>query len=82
MFVEINNRLGAIREPQPREAMVFIHGFNVPFKDAIERTAQLAADLELPIPILYSWASQGNVADYIADGNSAQRTVDNLQRFL
>ena len=47
--------------------MVFIHGFNVPFEDAIYRTAQLAHDLDFDgAPILYSWPSRGTMLGYVA----------------
>lgn len=39
---------------------VFIHGFNVSFRDAVLRTAQIALDLKFSgPPVLYSWPSKG-----------------------
>lgn len=65
------------------EALLFIHGFNVVFDDALRRTAQLAYDLNFPGPaLLYSWPSRGRVADYVADGSSVEWTVFHLRDFL
>jgi esterase/lipase superfamily enzyme len=67
------------------EILVFIHGFNVDFADAVRRTAQIAFDLDFPgIPVTYSWPSQGklNPLAYAHDGNASDRTVPNLRKFL
>ncbi|MFY9655210.1 MAG: alpha/beta fold hydrolase [Methylocystis sp.] len=72
----------------PHEALVFIHGFNNSFKDAVFRFAQIAFDTQFTgLPVLFSWASRGEVADYEYDRNSAliARTaflqlLDNLQK--
>ncbi len=40
------------------KTFVFIHGVNTSFTDAVERTAQIAYDLQLDgIPIVYTWPS-------------------------
>ncbi|MFE9423758.1 alpha/beta hydrolase [Kitasatospora sp. NPDC006697] len=65
------------------EALLFVHGFNVSFRDAAVRAAQLAYDLNFTgLPVLYSWPSKGSVADYAADGNAARRAVPYFQEFL
>ena len=51
-----------------KAAFVFIHGFNVPFDEAAQRTAQMAYDMNFDgLPILYSWPSRGSLLSYIAD---------------
>ena len=51
-----------------KEALVFIHGFNVTFEGAAQRTAQLAADFELDgVPFFYDWPSRGSMFRYTAD---------------
>ena len=63
--------------------LVFIHGFNVAFDDAVLKTAQLAHDLEFHgAPILYSWASAATRRDYVADKESNEATVPLLKEFL
>lgn len=66
-----------------KEALLFIHGYNVTFEDAARRTAQLAWDLKFPgTPILYSWPSRGSPAAYVADESSIEWTARHLKSFL
>jgi esterase/lipase superfamily enzyme len=65
------------------ELMVFIHGFNVDFDDAVLRTAQLAVDLPFRgVPVCYSWPSQGELLGYTVDENNVAWTVAHLKTFL
>jgi esterase/lipase superfamily enzyme len=66
-----------------KDAFVFVHGFNVTFKDAARRTAQLAYDLKFQgAPIFYSWPSQGGLFQYAVDETNVAWTVPHLQEFL
>jgi esterase/lipase superfamily enzyme len=66
-----------------REALVFIHGFNVSFYDAALRAAQLTYDLAFEgAPILYSWPSAGSVFRYSSDREAAEWSADHLRLFL
>ena len=66
-----------------REALVFIHGFNVSFDEGALRAAQIAYDVSFQgVPILYSWPSQGSIVEYFEDGKKNAGTVPNLERFL
>jgi len=63
--------------------LLFIHGFNVVFEDAIRRTAQLAYDLSVTGNILsFSWPSYGGVGNYLADLNNNERSIPQLRKFL
>lgn len=65
------------------QALVFIHGFNVPFAAAIRRTAQVTYDLNFPgVALAYSWPSQGNLAAYTVDEDNAVWTVPHLVTVL
>lgn len=65
------------------EAFLFVHGYNVTFDDAVKRTAQLAADLELVGPaICYSWPSRGTVAGYPADEATVSWSAPHLEQLL
>ncbi len=65
------------------DAVVFIHGYNVRFVDALKRTAQLACDLELKGPaICYSWPSRGDLAGYTADEASVSWSAPHFQQLL
>jgi esterase/lipase superfamily enzyme len=66
-----------------RRALIFIHGYNVNFGDAIRRTAQLAFDLNFDgAAIAYSWPSRGESVPYVADEANADWTGPDLRRFL
>lgn len=66
-----------------REAFVFIHGYNVPFKTAARRAAQMAYDLHFEgAPVLYSWPSEGNLLAYLKDRKTALASAPQLHRFL
>lgn len=62
---------------------MFIHGYNVSFEGAVYRTAQIAYDLGFAgAPVLYSWASNGNLLDYPGDVSNNEWTVAHLAGFL
>ena len=51
-----------------KDALVFVHGYNTTFKDALFRAAQLAYDLKFDGPVfVYSWPSGGAVTSYVYD---------------
>jgi esterase/lipase superfamily enzyme len=64
-------------------AMVFIHGFNTKFDDAVYRMTQLVHDADYDgTPVLFSWASSGRITDYVYDNNSATAARDRLEATL
>lgn len=66
-----------------KRALIFIHGFNVTFREALRRTAQLSYDLQFQgATICYSWPSRGSVFQYAADEDSVQWTALHLLNFL
>ncbi|MFG0263061.1 MAG: alpha/beta hydrolase [Novipirellula sp. JB048] len=66
-----------------RDLLVFIHGYNVGFEAAIQRTAQIAVDLPFEgVPVCYSWPSQASLLGYTIDENNAEWTVPHLKQFL
>ena len=63
--------------------LVFIHGYNNSFDDAIKRTAQLVRDLNFDSPAFsFAWPSRGSVFRYGSDLQSATETVDACAAFL
>ena len=53
-------------------ALVFVHGFNTGFEEALFRNAQIVWDLGYKgTSVLYSWSSKGKIGDYIYDRDSA-----------
>ena len=68
-----------------REAIVFVHGFDVSFDDALRRAAQLEHDLAFDGAVfVYSWPSRGQLSevDYFADQATSLSTAPNLRAFL
>lgn len=61
-----------VRAKGAHTALVFVHGFNTTFEDALYRNAQIVWDLQYTgLSVLFTWASRGDVADYIYDKESA-----------
>lgn len=74
---------GRVGESRGRNAFVFVHGYNVGFRDAARRTAQLAYDLRFDgAPVFYSWPSQAALAGYFTDEQSIARSVPLMEGFL
>jgi esterase/lipase superfamily enzyme len=73
----------SVAKSELKDAFVFIHGYNVSFEDAARRTGQFAYDLKfVGAPILYSWPSNGKVADYMKDENNIIWTTPHFETFL
>jgi esterase/lipase superfamily enzyme len=69
---------------QEKEILVYVHGYNVPFDDAMRRAGQLGYDLgyENGTVAAFSWPSRGSAAEYAADAANAEWTGPALERFL
>ncbi|OYY80307.1 MAG: hypothetical protein B7Y61_16100, partial [Rhizobiales bacterium 35-66-30] len=66
-----------------RNVLVFVHGYNTMFSEALYRLTQMTHDSDVPgVPVLFSWASRGKTEDYVYDNNSATAARDNLERTL
>ncbi len=64
-------------------ALLFIHGYNVSFEDAIFRTAQLAVDLKFPgAPIAFCWPSYADPVKYPFDEQQAEVSIPALREVL
>ncbi len=54
-----------------RQVVIFVHGFNNTYSDAVFRFAQIMHDSATDAaPILFTWPSRGNVFDYLYDKES------------
>lgn len=66
-----------------KEVLVFVHGFNVTFEAAAQRTAQLAHDLQFDgAPVFFSWPSQGGLLRYAVDETNVAWSTPHLKEFL
>lgn len=64
-------------------AIVFVHGYNTSFDNAVYRTAQISYDLKFDgAAFLYSWPSGGAVASYTYDRESATAAQPYMREFL
>lgn len=65
------------------DALLFIHGYNNRYDDAILRTAQLGYDLNFKGAVIaFSWPSKGRVKSYLSDQRLASLSSDALKLFL
>lgn len=70
-------------ETRLNEALLFVHGFNVSFDEAVRRTGQIAFDLDFGgVALSYSWPSQGALGAYTVDEGNAMWSVPHLSQFL
>jgi esterase/lipase superfamily enzyme len=67
------------------KVLVFVHGFNNRFDEAVFRFAQVVHDSKAPAtPILFSWPSRGVVGlrEYQDDGEDANNSSDAIEQLL
>ncbi len=82
-FVEALNAQLAAKPPGSRKVLLFIHGYNTMFAEGLFRFTQVVHDAEAPgVPVLFTWASRGQVSQYVYDTNSATAARDDLVRTL
>jgi esterase/lipase superfamily enzyme len=66
-----------------KSALIFIHGFNVTFEDAIRRTAQIGWDLQFNgVITTFSWCSEGRKRSYLTDERNARLAAPRLFELL
>ena len=64
-------------------AIIFVHGYNTSFDNALYRTAQIAYDMQFDgAPFVYSWPSGGAVTSYTYDRESAEGAEPHLRKFI
>jgi len=60
-----------LRAPADRDILLFIHGYNTNFGEAVVRIAQLTRDMPFAgVPVLFSWPSRARLAEYVYDRDS------------
>ena len=66
-----------------RHALVFVHGYNTRFEEAVYRFAQVAHDSGANfVPVLFTWPSRGRALEYLYDRESANYSRDGLEAVL
>ena len=70
-------------KPADRHVLVFVHGYNTRFEEAVYKFAQIAHDAGAPVvPVLFTWPSRGQLFDYVYDRESATYSRDGLETLL
>ncbi len=65
------------------DVLMFVHGYNVSFKDAARRAAQIATDLNFDgVPMLFSWPSEDATAKYTVDEANIHWSRTHFKAFL
>lgn len=78
----ISDQLANAR-PGKRDAVAFIHGYNVSFQSAAIRAAQLGTDLSIEGAMaFYSWPSRATLEGYPADESTIQASAKYITQFL
>ena len=76
----------AVMKVPKRRVMVFIHGFNNRFEDAVYRFAQIVHDSNAKVvPVLFTWPSRGSLFAYGYDresGNYSRTALEDLLQKL
>ena len=66
-----------------RKVLIFVHGYNTRFEEAVYRFAQIVHDADVDVvPVLFTWPSGGSVLDYVYDRDSAMYSRDALEAVL
>lgn len=66
-----------------RPIVVFVHGYNHSFQEAMFRLAQMSADSQTSVtPVLFSWPSHASLTGYVADRDAATYARDDLVDLL
>lgn len=83
-FSEIIEAMQTARETgETPHALIFLHGFNVSFKEAAIRAAQLGVDLKVPgVTAFFSWPSLGSPVAYPADEATIEASESAITDFL
>jgi esterase/lipase superfamily enzyme len=72
-----------VRRTPRHRVLIFVHGFNTRFEEAVYRFAQIVHDARVDVaPVLFTWPSGGNVTDYVYDRDSALYSRDALEVLL
>ena len=65
------------------EALVFVHGFNVTFENALRRAAQISYDTNFDGPVfVFSWAARDSIRAYFGDNEGTGIVGGHLLDFV
>lgn len=66
-----------------RKVLIFVHGYNTRFEEAVYKFAQIVHDAHVDVaPVLFTWPSGGSLVDYVYDRDSAMYSRDAFESVL
>ena len=69
--------------PKSRRILIFVHGFNNRYEDAVYRFAQIVHDSKTDVaPVMFTWPSRASIFDYNYDKESTNYSRDALEDLL
>jgi esterase/lipase superfamily enzyme len=72
-----------VRKTPDRQVLLFVHGYNTRFEEAVYRFAQIVHDSGTSaLPVLFTWPSRGKLLAYGYDHESANYSRDQLEAIL
>ncbi|REJ38599.1 MAG: alpha/beta hydrolase [Microcystis flos-aquae TF09] len=78
-----NNFKSELSRSEKGEVLLYVHGYRTDFAAAMCTAAQLGYNLEFSgLTACYSWPSLGTTQGYVADGDSAEFSVDLIADFI
>jgi esterase/lipase superfamily enzyme len=81
-LTSIADTLGGSAE-DAKQILLYVHGFNVSFDDAVRRAAQITIDFRFGgVPVAFTWPSGGNLWSYNADWASVLWSARHIESFL
>jgi esterase/lipase superfamily enzyme/TRAP-type C4-dicarboxylate transport system substrate-binding protein len=74
---------GQVQSSRTKQVVIFVHGYNNKFHEALQRAATLREDSAPDAVVLaYSWPSDGAILTYAYDEDMIRHTVLNFHRFM
>lgn len=69
--------------PKSKRVLIFVHGFNNRYEDAVYRFAQIVHDSRADVaPVVFTWPSRASIFDYNYDKESTNYSRDALEELL
>lgn len=82
-FVRAVDAEARTHSPRAQTGVVFVHGFNTNFAEALMKDVQLRHDLQSPgVGVMFTWPSEAKLMAYVADRENALFSRDALAETL
>ena len=77
------DRVGDLAAQPDHKIVVFVHGYNNSYQEAVFRLADLAREVrQQAVPVLFSWPSEATVTGYVSDRDSVAYARGDLADLL